>query len=107
MGFTKKVRDWAERRGQWFMDAEHKDNRMGITTQSHLPTRLKGFFAWATNSHLIDFDLSAARSTSWQATSAPTAVAPLPLSSHRIVRHSGGTVSMLRSILVSNREAHA
>ncbi|MGO8734704.1 MAG: hypothetical protein ACLQVM_18165 [Terriglobia bacterium] len=75
--FIQKVGAWAKRqgilylrditpdlldewRGQWSKEAEHRYDRMGITTQSHFQTRLKGFFAWATNVRMIDYDPSAA-----------------------------------------------
>jgi hypothetical protein len=73
--FIQKVGAWAKRqgilylrditsdlldewRGQWSKEAEHRYDRMGITTQSHFQTRLKGFFAWATNIRMIDYDPS-------------------------------------------------
>jgi hypothetical protein len=74
--FIKKVGAWAKRkdilylrditpdlldewRGQWSKDAEHKYDRMDITTQSQFQTRLKGFLAWAAKIRLIDYDPSA------------------------------------------------
>lgn len=48
-----------EWRGQWSKDAEHKYDRMDITTQSQFQTRLKGFLAWAAKIRLIDYDPSA------------------------------------------------
>ena len=72
---TRKIRDWAtmrgirnlrevtpemldEWRGEWSPSAPRKDDKMGITTQSHFQTRLKSFFSWATRIHLIDMDPS-------------------------------------------------
>jgi len=37
-----------------------KERRMGFTAQSHFQPRLKGFFRWAADIRLIDFDPSAA-----------------------------------------------
>lgn len=62
---TRKILRWAERAGisfvsdvtpgsldswrsSWAVDAEDKDNRLALTTQAALLTRLKAFFRWAT-----------------------------------------------------------
>jgi site-specific recombinase XerD len=72
---ARKFRDWSVLRGpkylaeitpemldewvgQWSPSAARKDDRMGITTQSHLLSRLKSFFSWATKIRLIDMDPS-------------------------------------------------
>jgi integrase len=70
---SRKIRDWAEGkgirllqdvtpkvldewRGQWSPNAKRRDDRIGITTQSHLLTRVKSFFSWATKIRLINYD---------------------------------------------------
>jgi site-specific recombinase XerD len=45
-----------EWRGLWNKNAEHRDERMGPTTQSSFLVRLKAFFKWATSIKLIDED---------------------------------------------------
>lgn len=72
---VRKIRDWAaikdlkylkevtpalldEWRGLWGPTAERKDDRMSQTTQSHLLTRIKGFFQYATRIGLISSDPS-------------------------------------------------
>ena len=62
---TRKIRRWADRvgvgyvsdvtpalldewRSSWSLDAKDKANRLALTTQAALLTRVKAFFRWAT-----------------------------------------------------------
>jgi site-specific recombinase XerD len=57
-GISKQMLDkW---RGGWSPSAKRKDDRMGLTTQSHFLSRLKEFFRWAVATDRLDRDPSLA-----------------------------------------------
>jgi site-specific recombinase XerD len=57
-GISKQMLDkW---RGAWSSTAKRKDDRMGLTTQSHFLSRLKEFFRWAVATDRLNRDPSLA-----------------------------------------------